>query len=115
MKTTIVRTAGAWALAATALVAFPARAVLDVEQPWNPCSDAYELRNIAFDARMTAVMMFYKGFIQNLPDGGRRACLRAHVLEPGHSAVIDKTMNLIEGECLPIEAAAARATEGLCQ
>lgn len=59
-------------------------------------------------------MMFYKGPIQNLPDAGRQACLRARVLDPGHSGEIDRTMNLIEGECLPIEAAAARATEGLC-
>ena len=73
-----------------------------------------KLRNIAFNARMTAVMMFYKGFVQNLADRGKQACLRAQVLEPGQSAVIDRTLNLIEGECLPIETPPRGRREGLC-
>ena len=73
-----------------------------------------QLKNIAFDARMTAVMMFYKGFIENAGDHGRRECLKARVLDDGRFAVINRTMLLIDTECLPIEAAARKAVEGMC-
>ena len=63
---------------------------------------------------MTAVMMYYKSFVQSVGDRDRQDCLRSHVLQDGQSAVISRTMNLIDSECLPIEAAARKATEGLC-
>jgi hypothetical protein len=111
-----LRAAKALFLSVAALAAVPpsARAVLDIEQPWNACSDSYELKNIAFDARMTAVMMYYRGFVQNAGDPGRQECLKAHVLKDGHFAVINRTMLLIDTECLPIEVAAQKATQGLC-
>lgn len=110
-----LRAAKALAVAVVALAAAPtpSGAVLSIEQA-EPCSDAYALKNIAFDARMTAVFMYYKGFIQNAGDRDRQDCLTTHVLRDGQFSVIDRTMVLVDSECLSIEAAARKATEGLC-
>ncbi|RBP08566.1 hypothetical protein DFR50_12548 [Roseiarcus fermentans] len=110
-----LRAATPLAIAVAALAADPptSQAVLSIAQA-NSCSDAYQLKNIAFDARMTAVMMYYKGFIQNAGDRERQDCLRTHVLRDGGSVVIDRTMDLIDSQCLPIEAAARQALADLC-
>ena len=103
----------ALAIAMLAAAAAPSGAVVSVDLP-NTCADKNALHNIAIDARLEAVKMYYKGFIQNLGDRTKQVCLEAHVLMDDHFAVINKTADLIESECLPVDVAAMRATEGLC-
>lgn len=103
----------ALAMAMLAAASSPSGAVLSVDLP-NTCADKNALQNIAFDARLTAIKMYYKGFIQNVGDRTKQVCLEAHVLLDDRFAVINTTRDLIENECLPIDVAAMRATEGLC-
>lgn len=88
-------------------------AVATVALP-NNCSDRNALQNIAIDARLNAIKFYYQGFIQNTGDRDRKRCLEAHVLLDDHLAVINHTSQLIQSKCLPIDAAARMATEGLC-
>ena len=106
-------TAFALAIAMLTAASSPSGAVVSVDLP-NTCADKNALQNIAFDARLEAVKMYYKGYIQNLRDRARQVCLEAHVLLDDHFAVINKTRDLIESECLAIDIAAMRATQGLC-
>ncbi len=103
----------ALAIAMLAAASSPSGAVVSVDLP-NTCADKNALQNIAFDARLEAIKMYYKGFIQNLGDRTKQVCLEAHVLLDDHFAVINKTRDLIESGCLPIDVAAMRATKGLC-
>ena len=103
----------ALAIAMLAAASSPSRAVLSVDLP-NTCADKNALQNIAFDARLEAIKMYYKGLIQNVGDRTRQVCLEAHVLLDDRFAVINKTRDLIESECLPVDVAAMRATAGLC-
>lgn len=101
------------AIAMLSAASSPSGAVVSVDLP-NTCADKNALQNIAFDARLEAVKMYYKGYIQNVRDQTRQVCLEAHVLLDNHFAVINKTRDLIESECLPIDVAAMKATQGLC-
>ncbi len=114
MSTAMFSKVQAFALAIAMLAAAaPSGAVVSVDLP-NTCADKNALHNMAIDARLEAVKMYYKGFIQNLGDRTRQVCLEAHVLMDDHFDVINKTAELIESECLPVDVAAMRATEGLC-
>ena len=115
MSTAMFRKVQAFALAIAMLAATasPSGAVLSVDLP-NTRADENALQNIAFDARLTAIKMYYKGFIQNVSDRTKQVCLEAHVLLDDRFAVINKTRDLIESECLAIDIAAMRATDGLC-
>ena len=115
MKTVIFRTATALALAIGILGATPppSGAVVRVDFP-GACSDRNSLRDIAIDARLNAIKFYYKGFIQNVGDHDRQKCLEAHVLQDDRFVVINKTRDLIDGQCLPVEVAAQMATDGLC-
>lgn len=91
----------------------PSNAVITVSRP-GQCSDKNALQSIAIDARLVAVKLYYEGFVQNIPDKNRQICYEAHVLMDDHFAVINRTRVLVETECLPIDIAAKKATEGLC-
>ena len=99
------------------LIAFcsgdPALAVISVDLP-NECSDRAALQGIAYDARLTAIKFYYKGLINRLSDRKRQTCLEAHVLLDDRFIVINKTREMVEMKCLPIDIAADLATRDLC-
>ena len=102
-------------LAAILLVSWlgAAFAVVRVPLP-GECSDRNALLDVAFDARLTAIQFYYKGFIQSLTDKDKRACLEAHVLMDDRFAVINKAYALMAKDCLPIDVAARLAAQGVC-
>jgi hypothetical protein len=88
-------------------------AVVRVPLP-NECNDRNALQNIAYDARLTAVQFYYKGYIQNLTDKKQQVCYEAWVLMDDRFAVVNETRMLVETNCLPIDIAAQVALKGLC-
>ncbi len=99
------------------LIAFcsenPALAVIDVDLP-NECSSRNALQGIAYDARLIAIKFYYKGLISSLSDRKRQTCLEARVLLDDRFVVINKTREIVETKCLPIDIAADFATKDLC-
>jgi hypothetical protein len=91
----------------------PALAVISVDLP-NECADRNALQSIAYDARLIAIKLYYKGLINSLSDKKRQTCLEAHVLFDDRFAVINKTREIVETKCLPIDIAANLATKDLC-
>lgn len=91
----------------------PALAVISVDLP-NECNDRNALQGVAFDARLIAVKLYYKGLIDNMADKKKATCLEAHVLMDDKFAVINRTNEIVIAKCLPIDVAATMATEGLC-
>ncbi|HZZ61233.1 MAG TPA: hypothetical protein VFE63_08675 [Roseiarcus sp.] len=94
-------------------LANPALAVISVDLP-NECSDRNSLQGMAYDARLIAIKLYYKGFIDGLADKKTKTCLEAHVLLDDRFAVVNRTREIIEEKCLPIDVAASMATKGLC-
>jgi hypothetical protein len=78
------------------------------------CSDRNALDSIAVDARLVAIKFYYDGFIHGLTDRDRQACYEARALNDDRQAIVNKTLDLIEQNCLPIETAARIAAEGAC-
>jgi hypothetical protein len=103
------------ALAAVLLIASTGLSVgvISVDLP-NECSDRNALQGIAYDARLIAIKLYYKGVIHELADKQKRTCLEARVLMDDRFAVINKTRQIIETKCLPIDIAASMATRDLC-
>ncbi len=103
------------ALAAVLLIASTGLsvAVISVDLP-NECSDRNALQGIAYDARLIAIKLYYKGVIHELADKQKQTCLEARVLMDDRFVVINKTRQIIETKCLPIDIAASMATRDLC-
>ena len=105
------------AILLVALIAFwpasPALAVISVDLP-NECSDRNALQSIAYDARLIAIKLYYKGLINRLADKQGQTCLEARVLLDDRFAVINRTREIVETKCLPIDIAASMATQDLC-
>ena len=101
--------AAALVIASTKLAA----AVITVDLP-NECSDRNALQGIAYDAKLIAIKLYYKGVIHELADKQKQTCLEARVLMDDGFAVINKTRQIIETKCLPIDIAASMATKDLC-
>jgi hypothetical protein len=78
------------------------------------CNDRNALNGIAVDARLVAIKFYYDGFIDGQTDRTRQACYEARVLNDEELALVNKTLDLIESDCLPIETAARMAAEGAC-
>ena len=57
---------------------------------------------------------YYKGLIAALADKKRQTCLEAHVLLDDRFAVINRTREIIETKCLPVDIAASIPTKDLC-
>ncbi len=99
------------------LIAFcsesPALAVISVDLP-NECADRNALQSIAYDARLTAIKLYYKGLISSLSDKKRQICLEAHVLFDDRFVVINKTREIVETKCLSVDIAANLATKDIC-
>ena len=114
MNSVILRAAAPLILAIGALsTATPSPAVVRVPLP-NSCADKNALQNIAIDAQLNAVKLYYEGLIQNVGDRNRQACLEAHVLFDDEFAVINKTRDLVVSRCLPINVAAQMAVKDVC-
>jgi hypothetical protein len=90
-----------------------AKAAADANQV-KDCSDRNALNSIAVDARLVAIKFFYNGFIHGMTDRHRQTCFEARVLNDDRLAIVNKTLDLIERDCLPIETAARIALEGAC-
>lgn len=90
-----------------------ALAVISVDVPYE-CADRNALQGIAYDARLIAIKLYYKGLINRLSDRNKQTCLEAHVLLDDRSVVINKTREIVETKCLPIDVAASLATQDLC-
>jgi hypothetical protein len=80
----------------------------------NDCSDRNALNGIAVDARLVAIKLYYDGFIHGLTDRNRQACYEARALDDDRLTIVNKTLDLIERDCLPIETAARIAAAGAC-
>ena len=93
--------------------ATPSRAVVTIDLP-NACNDRNSLRDIAIDAQLNAVKLYYKGLIQGAGDKNKQACLETHVLLDGEFAVINKTRDLVVSKCLAIDVAARMALQDIC-
>lgn len=104
------------ALLLVALIAFwpgNALAVISVDLP-NECSDRNALQSIAYDARLIAIKLYYKGLIDRLADKKRQTCLEAHVLLDDRFVVINRTREIVETKCVPLDIAVGMATQDLC-
>ena len=105
------------ALLLVALIALwpgsPALAVISVDLP-NECSDRNALQSIAYGARLIAIKLYYKGLIDRLADKKRQTCLEAHVLLDDRFVVINRTREIVETRCVPLDIAAGMATQDLC-
>ena len=105
----------AFVLAALIFFAFPSlsSAVISVDLP-GQCSDRNSLQGVAFDARLIAVKLYYEGVVRTLADKKKQACIEAHVLMDETFAVINKTREIVESKCLPIDIAAGIAMGDMC-
>jgi hypothetical protein len=80
----------------------------------SQCSDRNALNSISVDARLVAIKYFFAGLVRGLTDRNRQACYEAHALNDVRLAIVNKTFELIERDCLPIEEAARIAAEAAC-
>lgn len=101
-------------MAAATLAAAFSLAEAGVDADELKCSDRNALDSIAVDARLVAIKFYYDGFIHGLTDRDRQACYQARALNDDRQAIVNKTLDLIEQNCLPIETAAHIAAEGAC-
>ena len=99
--------------AIVAALSSSAKAAADANQ-LKDCSDRNALNSIAVDARLVAIKFYYDGFIHGITDRNRQTCYEARVLNDERLAIVNKTLDLIERDCLPIETAARLALEGAC-
>ena len=90
-----------------------AYAVVSIGLP-NSCSDRNALQGMGYDARLTAIQLYFKGFTEAQTDKSRQACLETRVLMDERFAVINATRALVETDCIPIDVAARTALQGLC-
>lgn len=104
---------GAFMLAVATLTT-SAKAVVMVDLP-NACADRNALMGIAMDAQLNAVKLYYEGYIGAVDDPARRSCLTTQVLRDDRFVVINKTRQLVVGDCMPIGEAAGAALSGLCR
>ncbi len=72
------------------------------------------MQGMAYDARLTAIKLYYRGLINQMDDKTLQACLEAHVLLDDRFLVINRTREIVESKCLPIDVAANMATKDLC-
>lgn len=80
----------------------------------SDCSDRNALNDISVDARLAAIKFYYAGLVQGLSDRERRACYEVQILKDSKLAIVNKTLELIEGDCLPIGSAARIAAKSVC-
>jgi hypothetical protein len=78
------------------------------------CSDRNALNGVSVDARLVVIKYYYDGFIHGLSDRNRQACYDARILNDDRQAIVNKTLDLIERDCLPIETAARAVAEAAC-
>jgi hypothetical protein len=101
------------AVAVTAIILFSSTAAASNAEDLSQCSDRNKLNDISVDARLVAIEFYYDGLTDGLTDSARKTCYEVHASnrEP---AIANKTLKLIERDCLPIAQAARIASEGAC-
>jgi hypothetical protein len=99
--------------AIVAALSSSAKAAADANE-LKDCSDRNALNSTAVDARLVAIKFYYNGFIHGMIDRNRQTRFEARVLNDNRLAIVNKTLDLIERDCLPIETAARIALEGAC-
>lgn len=100
-------------VAIVAALTSSAKAAADANQ-LKDCSDRNALNDISVDARLVAIKFYYDGFVRGMTDRNRQTCYEAHALNDDRLVVVNKALELIERDCLPIETAARIAAEGEC-
>ena len=78
------------------------------------CADRNVLSSVAIDARLVAVKLYYEGFARGLADKDKRACYELKAVMDDKGAIINKTLDLIERNCLTLETAVRVAMQGVC-
>jgi hypothetical protein len=98
----------------TAIILLASTAAAISADVTSQCSDKNRLNGVSVDARLVAIEFYYQGIIEGLPDGDRKSCFAARVLNTGKLDIVNKTLDLIERDCLPIARAARTAADGVC-
>ncbi len=102
------------AAAAIVGVAFAsAGAIASADDPAQ-CADRNALGDVSVDARLLAVKYYYAGLAHGSSDPTRRACYEAIASNSDKLPIANKTLELIETRCLPIEAAVKIAAHDAC-
>ena len=78
------------------------------------CSDRNALNGISVDARLVAIKFYFAGLVRGSTDRTRQACYEAHALNDAGTAILNKTLELIETNCSTMESAARTAIEPAC-
>lgn len=103
------------ALAALLIAATPPSSMAVVTTSgYFECSDRNALQGIAIDARLVAIKLYFQGLIQGVTDKQRKACYASKVLADDKFLVINKTRELIESQCISIDAAVGAVARDLC-
>jgi len=98
----------------TAILLFSSTVAAVSAAELSQCSDKNKLNGVSVDARLTAIEFYFQGIIDGQADGGSKSCFAARVLDDGKLAFVNKTLELIEHDCLPIAQAVRLAAEGQC-
>jgi hypothetical protein len=98
----------------TAIIFLSATAAAISAGETSRCSDKNKLNGGSVDARLVAIEFYYHGVIEGLPDGDRKSCFAVRVLNAGKLDIVNKTLDLIERDCLPIAQAARTVADGVC-
>ena len=98
----------------TAIILFCSTASAASAAAFSQCSDRNQLNSAAVGARLVAIEFYYRGFIDGLAEGDRKSCFAAHLLNSEELAIANKTLDLIERDCLPIAQAARVVVKGVC-
>jgi hypothetical protein len=78
------------------------------------CSDRNALNGISVDARLVAIKYYFAGLVRGSTDPARQACYEAHALGNEGTAILNKTLQIIETNCSTMEGAARAAIEPAC-
>lgn len=81
----------------------------------SSCADRNALNGISVDARLVAIKYYFVGLVRGSTDQNRRACYEAQVLNDAGRIILNKTLELIERDCLTMEGAARIAVEAKCR
>ncbi len=96
-----------------AFAVFCSAAAIAGELP-SQCSDRNALNGISVDARLVAIKYYFVGLVRASTDRARQACYEAHALGDAGSAILNRTLELIETNCSTMESAARAAIEPAC-
>lgn len=100
-------------IVAAAVVAIFCSASAEASPP-QACSDRNALNGVSVDARLVAIKYYFVGLGLGLADPKQRACYKSQVVGNSSLVVANKTLALIEHDCMSIESAARIAVKAAC-